>query len=426
MTDRPIYRPGETVHWKAVYRCTKGDRIENPDSSEPVSICAEIEDSRFFEQNFTLDDSGCLSGSFVIPKSVRLGECRMGVRFGVVFYYDFAFLIEEYRAPESLGEIVLTETPEDMGDVARGHVKASYYSGEPIRGAKVHLTIREDEDNFRFDSDLFGQPVAEADARRYRNRSDDAPPIEFDLVTDETGQASFSFASAINDENDLSYGLEAEITDPSGRVTQAYQSFPLSRHPVHVALLPLHPFYPEGGAVVLNLVATNAKFEKVALDGELIPALVCGEKDRSETRPTKPLDPVPVHIAADGTTVLSLPGLKSGEYEFHFRSDKTGEIAFADTSIIVGLPEHLYGESAEYLWIDWNWSPDGGLFDRVYALLNERSSLSFQPGDKVRVFVPGDAKVQSALFSACDWTLREAKVIPMNKGPQILEFTLDG
>ena len=424
LCDRPLYRPGETVHWKAVIRDNTGGHIVNPKGVRALKVEVRNEKGTFREDTCTPDSFGCISGNFILPLEAPLGRYGFEIGDEEDDLNGYGFRVEEYRAPESVGEIVFTHKPEFMGDVATGTVKARYYSGEPIQGAKVKLSIAPLASDIGR-GDFFGAPIGDDDEEEGRVRYGSlAPAQKLELTTNEAGEAEFSFTTGIFEACDAEYSINAELTDPSERTCKSSATLFLPRNPVHVAMLPEHVLIPEGETVVLGLAAFKGRDEATGVDGTLTPARIIGFDERTHKAQTKPLDPLPVRISATGTTKLKIPGLTPGEYEFRFASDLSGPVRFS-TTVIVGMPSELFGESATSLHFDSDRIKDLDV-SKLISLSGEAldAAVFCRPDDHVRVFVPRLPGVQNALLATSDWTLRDVKVLAPSQGAQIVDLTL--
>lgn len=143
-TDRPIYRPGDTVYYKGIVRDTHFGRYTLPDvESLEISVNPNF---YFGEESFsetfdvTLDENGVFSGEFVINDDMALGTYSFNVT-GDYWLSSRSFTVAEYRAPEFL----VTVTPEDAellrGQATSVNVNATYLFGGSAGGLPVNWNI---------------------------------------------------------------------------------------------------------------------------------------------------------------------------------------------------------------------------------------------------------------------------------------------
>ncbi len=141
-TDRPIYRPGDTVHFRGILRDTDFGRYPFPTTSSvelKMDYLSEYEPTDYtFRAD--LDENGEFSGDYVIPEGAGLGDYR--------FYFDDrdmqgdrVFTVAEYRAPEF--QVTATPSKDETlrGDTVDILVEASYFFGGPAAGLPVEWSV---------------------------------------------------------------------------------------------------------------------------------------------------------------------------------------------------------------------------------------------------------------------------------------------
>lgn len=140
-TDRPIYRPGDTVNFKGFLRKIAGTRLALPDQFSPVRYA--IRDGKGVEvQKGQLDMTSFASfaGTFNINKEAEPGiysiETTAG---GVTKWTDFS--VAAYRKPT----YNITVSPEKdsyfLGDDIVFKIDTQYYFGGPVANAKVTASL---------------------------------------------------------------------------------------------------------------------------------------------------------------------------------------------------------------------------------------------------------------------------------------------
>ena len=141
-SDRPIYRPGQTVHWKGIVRRMVDDQYELPPASLPISITVRDDQGNTVTDGiYTLNANGTLSGEIVLAPEAITGyyylEARIILGPDQMAYGGVGFQVAAYRKPEF--EITVTsDQPEyTNGDTATFTMQASYFSGGPLANAPV-------------------------------------------------------------------------------------------------------------------------------------------------------------------------------------------------------------------------------------------------------------------------------------------------
>jgi alpha-2-macroglobulin len=139
ITDRPVYRPEQTVSFNSWIR---QPRYEQEDGSQYAgqSFLVRIIDPRgnkLLNKNYTTDDFGGVSGSYEIPLNAPLGIYRLQVNNRNAGY----FRVEEYKKPEFEVKVDTPDFPSKLGEQIPVTVRADYYFGAPVIHAQVKYKI---------------------------------------------------------------------------------------------------------------------------------------------------------------------------------------------------------------------------------------------------------------------------------------------
>ncbi|MGD2049033.1 MAG: Ig-like domain-containing protein, partial [Chloroflexota bacterium] len=141
-TDRPIYRPGDTVFFKGIVRDTDYGRYPLP-TNEDVSMTmlflndySEID----FQFETTVDENGEFSGEYQIPEDAALGNYRM--MFSTPdSYAERDFAVAEYRTPEFQVTAVPSSDELLRGEPNEVVVEATYFFGGSASDLNVNWNV---------------------------------------------------------------------------------------------------------------------------------------------------------------------------------------------------------------------------------------------------------------------------------------------
>lgn len=148
-TDRPIYRPGDTVHYRGIVRQPNYARYGLPERDQ-ITVRAEYvsffepSEQLSYEVTLPLDEYGAFSGEYVIPEDASLGTYQLFLPIeGPSTGNTRMFTVAEYRRPE----FAVTVTP-DMTQTVRGGevdvvVEARYFFGAPASDLELFWTVYE-------------------------------------------------------------------------------------------------------------------------------------------------------------------------------------------------------------------------------------------------------------------------------------------
>src|SRR5262249_54720473 len=144
-TDRPIYRPGQTVYFKGIVRRKQGAEYRVP-AALPLKVeIRDPTDALLRQANYTTNNFGSFNGWFRLPAEAAIGAFPVKVEIGGESHTSY-FNVAEYRKPEYLVQ-VKPERPRMLrGEEAVVNVSAAYFWGGPVRRAKIEYTVTRQPD----------------------------------------------------------------------------------------------------------------------------------------------------------------------------------------------------------------------------------------------------------------------------------------
>jgi len=139
ITDRPVYRPNQTVKFKFWVGHAKYDQ---PDTSSFANhkFTVELHDpkgEKILEKEFTADEYGGIDGEYALPKGATLGVYNLFVKNRG----GGTFRVEEYKKPEFEVKIEAPKEPAGLGEKITATIQARYYFGAPVTSAKVKYKV---------------------------------------------------------------------------------------------------------------------------------------------------------------------------------------------------------------------------------------------------------------------------------------------
>lgn len=242
-TDRPVYRPGHTVHYRAIALAPSGDaRIEVQNSQgEPVA-----------RRNASFSEWGTVAGEVEIPAKAPTGYYSVEVKAGEATIYG-GFQVEEYRKPEYEVRVTPATRRIVQGGRQAVTIQARYYYGEPVKGARVKYAIRKSRAWLWFDPEWSdGPPGGDDEGMGYGAEQLE----EKEARLDEEGNLNIEVAAA-EDENDMRYLVDARVTDAAGREITGIGGFLATRGDFLLQLRPSGFVYKPGDRVRVDLRADD-------------------------------------------------------------------------------------------------------------------------------------------------------------------------
>ena len=140
-TDRSLYRPGQTVHYKGI--CIRTDSVADSYQTlagRPLTVVfRDTNGQEIASHNVCCNDYGSFSGSFTVPRDRLMGRMSLVAQDGPGGSAHFN--VEEYKRPKFRVRIdAPDEAPRlDAEVVVPG--KATAYTGAAIGGAKVGWSV---------------------------------------------------------------------------------------------------------------------------------------------------------------------------------------------------------------------------------------------------------------------------------------------
>lgn len=137
MTDRKIYRPGQTIHFKGIVVDHKSEEDKKLAIAKKVKVSFYDNNYQIVEEQIlTTNDFGSYSGTFTAPQGVNTGRMSIQDDHGNV-----SFSVEEYKRPKFEVNFEPIEDEIELGEQLKVTGKAQAFAGYPLDGAKVQYRV---------------------------------------------------------------------------------------------------------------------------------------------------------------------------------------------------------------------------------------------------------------------------------------------
>lgn len=251
-TDRPIYRPGETVYFRGAVR-DRHDMTYSVPSAKQVHVSIDVNwgGQMLFEGDLPLTEFGTFNGEIALPEDVQLGQATINATLDGRYAAQVSFSIAEFRVPEYKVEVTPDYDQIAQGDPLKAVVAASYYFGGPVGGAPMSWNA-------------IGQTAWFNYTGPGRYTFSDETQDYFDWVnlgggeatTDANGQVIVSLPDTrAPSRRPMTISIEGQVRDESGQVISGRAS--VLAHPanVYVGLRTDRYFGREGQPLDVDLIA---------------------------------------------------------------------------------------------------------------------------------------------------------------------------
>jgi len=278
-TDRPAYRPQETVQWKLLARKLQDSAYLTPANQ---LIEYEIRDPRgnkVKEDKVSLNSFGSAWGNLELTDKMTLGA------YQVTFYDEgrnhtignaTLFRLEEYKLPEFK---VSVQTPQAdghkqsfrLGEKVKVTLNADYYFGGPVSDANVEVVVYQNPFYHYWHSPQeYPWYYQDSLPQRYQFGAGRGQIIKREtLKTDATGKATLSFDTPRNSGQDWEYFIEARVTDASRREIVDGDTVRVTRQRYYVYPRAQHNLYRPNDKVQFDLKTLDANDQPTEITGQV-------------------------------------------------------------------------------------------------------------------------------------------------------------
>ena len=263
-TERPIYRPGDEVFFKGIYRIDKDAKLHLPSDKK---IRVALEDPNYSEtdsRDINVLADGSFSGSFKLSDKASLGQYnlyaetpgQMPQRFYTYFY------AEEYKKPQFKVEVMMPKTDYYAGDQVSADISANYYFGGAISGADVKWSVM--RESYIFDKFTGGDYYSFGVWRGFMCFWSDCG-AQTSVVAegtdnlDKDGKLHLVLPKDENTEKGQSYlyTLNAEVRNKDGETVAQRDTFISHMGSFYIGLSPKNYIAEPGGSLQLKVITVS-------------------------------------------------------------------------------------------------------------------------------------------------------------------------
>ena len=419
-TDRPIYRPGETVHIKGVIRTEDDATYTLPETSGGYSL--DIRDAEYEELpriDVVVNDLGSFTTELELPAGAPTGDYSVALVRHNRWVEYISFRVAEFRVPEFDVEVETDDADYVAGDQIATEASAQFYFGGPVPEADVEW-------------DAFAQPTSIrvkgyeeysfSDYDYYRDRESRDPwRGGGEARTDVSGVARFEVPATLDDgEGTHEFTISATVQDANAQAVSG------------VATVTVHPAAWYAGIKTGSYVGTaeeplGVHLVSVDFRGEIAPDRPVtvriyqreweSIRERLESggywRRYEPVDTeVQVRTAVtDG----------SGEASFDFSPPSSGSYRLvAESTDDAGR----VARSSRFIWVNGrDFVPWPGRDDDVIELIADREE--YEVGDVARVLVPAPFAGATALVTVERGVVMSSEVRTFESNSELLTIPIE-
>ena len=248
-TDRSVYRPQQTLHWKAVAYKGGGEKIEYrtlPDTALKVSLI-DANGEEVASADATTNSFGSASGSFDIPAGRLLGQWSLRTSVGGQTWLR----VEEYKRPTFEVTVGDPEAPLRLNREAELSGDVKYYFGLPVVTGSVDWRVTREPIYPRWW--YWWYPSASAQSQVV---------AAGETSLDDEGRFSIQFVPEADEREaergvTYRYRLGVDVTDEGGETRSAERIFRLGFVAVEARIIDDHGFHTADAASIVRVVRTD-------------------------------------------------------------------------------------------------------------------------------------------------------------------------
>jgi hypothetical protein len=349
ITDRPVYRPDQTMKFKMWVRHARYDQEEASDFANK-SFLVRIHDAKgdkIHEKQYKTDAYGGLDGEFFLKDEARLGRYRISLWQDPKHQLGSnGFRVEEYKKPEFEVTVEAPEKPAMLGEKIAATIKANYYFGAPVTKATVkYKVLRTSHDArwypmmywdwfygrgywwFAYDYTWYPGWARWGCPRPHwwwwparREPPEVVMENEQKIGPDGTVRVEIdtTVAKEIHGDTDHKYEISAEVTDESRRTIVGKGDVMVARKPFRVYTWLDRGHYRVGDVIHASFRAQTLDNRPVQGDGKLTLYRVTYDKDLTPVEtPVQTWDDLDTNEA--GRAAVQIQAHKPGQYRLSYK-----------------------------------------------------------------------------------------------------------
>jgi len=353
ITDRPVYRPLQSMHFKFWVRHAqydKDDVSQFANRSFPVELYSP-KGEKLFSKSLDTDEYGGMEGNWEIPADATLGQYRLQVRVldgGRHLAGGTAtFRVEEYKKPEFEVTVEAPKEPVMLGEKIEAKIKAKYYFGSPVVNAKVKYKVTRSAHSqrwypvaywdwfygpgywwYRYDYPWYPgwkewcgciRPIPWWWPRHSHTPPEVVAEREMKIGKDGTVEVAIdtAVAKAMHGDEDHQYTITAEVRDESRRTIVGTGKVLVARKPFKVFSWVDRGYYRAGDVIKANFLAQTLDNKGVEGEGVLTLLKITYAKNRQPIE--TPVRRWKLATSDEGRSQLQIKAAAKGQYRLCYK-----------------------------------------------------------------------------------------------------------
>lgn len=276
-TDRPAYRPTETVSFKGILRRPDKGAFANPAGMKVKARIYNAQGTQVKEGDYTLNDYGAFDDTLVLDEKAVLGAYTLQL-YNADNNNQISsaqlFQLEEYKLPEYTVSVKAKPKSEKgpavfrLGDTLEMEVDAQYYFGGAVADAQVEYLVYQ-KPLFRYFrpyrayhwyyEDMYPQHYSYGNGSMIKTEK---------LKTGKDGKVTFKVETP-KDGQDQQYHVEVRVVDQSRREIRGTADIKVTKNAFFATLEAQQNIYRPGDKAQVTIKTLTANDEPMAVEGKV-------------------------------------------------------------------------------------------------------------------------------------------------------------
>jgi uncharacterized protein YfaS (alpha-2-macroglobulin family) len=407
-TDRPVYRPGDRVHFHGILKLIVNASAIVPAIADSVDLLiTDPQGITIWRDTIAVDKWGHFGDSVTIDPSNKQGRyniqyqgvCNTNGQRSIYYrrnYLNSSFLVDSYKKPEFVISIKPEKEVWFIEEEPVIKIKGEYYFGGALADIPVKVRWYRQTMGHYFNSWGKSRCVFYPTSKRQFLKQEE-------VRLNKTGELNLKWKP--DTESDTPYGyIIAEViaTDQSRREVRGESKVQIVKYDAYLAVIPDKYEYEVKDSANIEIIAVDMKGD--ALTGN-----------------------VSLRIKKDGGIISDeqLPISKSGRLHFKLDIKESGmytiDVSAADRRGKIAFVEHSFTVVKKRTW-NWNWERIEITTDKKQYIIGDTAYITVKSGaDKTRALctVEGQCLNEWKVDSLKDYTLQYHLPITAPLGPNI-------
>ncbi|MGA3069329.1 MAG: MG2 domain-containing protein [Terracidiphilus sp.] len=370
-TDRPVYRPGHTVHIKAVIRQDKDDDVLLPSAKTMTLNVWDADNKAVLSQDLPVGPHGTVATDLTLASDAGLGYYGVRVTSNGNMVNEVSFYVEEYKKPEYQVKVTPSAQRVLQGDKIQAVIDARYFFGEPVANTKVKYVVHTSEHYWWDEEDADSSDDAEqqSDEGDSDYAWNQAEQQEQEGVLDADGKLIVSLPVAVEGKpRDMDYRIEARVTDAADREVAGHATVLATYGSFHIDAQPTSYVYKSGDPVRVKVQAQD--YDSKPIQTAVHAAVTVSQWGRDTGKWTRSVVATrDATTGADGSALIDLPLSGNGDYE---------------VTVTAQTPEKRTVEAQTWVWI-WNGGGEWAIQNTQARIVADKKS--YQVGDTAHLLL---------------------------------------